>query len=60
MYPDPQKDGERVGQLKGFSIVTVDEERDGWVHVCTPMFGWVEVRDGSGVNLMKMGKMLRG
>ena len=29
MYPDPQKNGERVGQLKGFSIVTVDEERDG-------------------------------
>ena len=31
-----------------------------WVDECTPMFGWIRVRDGSGVNLMNMGTMLRG
>jgi hypothetical protein len=60
LYTNPQKDGNQVGQLKGFVIVTADEERDGWLHVCTPMFGWVEVNDGSRANLMKMGKILQG
>jgi hypothetical protein len=60
LYTSPQQDCDKVGQLKGFVIVTADEERDGWVHVCTPMFGWVEVNDGSRANLMKMGKILQG
>jgi len=36
---EPENASEKVGQLKGFQVITADEERDGWVHVCAPMFG---------------------
>jgi hypothetical protein len=46
--------------VKGFAILTADDERDGWVHVCAPMFGWVEIRNGGGINLLRVGKTLQG
>jgi len=58
---EPEGASEKVGQLKGFQVITADEERDGWVHVCAPMFGWVQMKSGGGTaNLMKMGKQLLG
>jgi len=36
---EPENASEKVGQLNGFQVITADEERDGWVHVCAPMFG---------------------
>ena len=41
-------------------IVTADEERDGWLHLVVPMFGWVQIKSGTGVSFIKMGKMLQG
>jgi len=52
---------EVVGQFKGFQVLSSDEERDGWLHVCAPMFGWVPLRSERGeANLIKMGKTLQG
>jgi hypothetical protein len=52
---------EVVGQLKGFQVLSSDEEHDGWLHVCAPMFGWVPLRSERGEpNLIKLGKTLQG
>ena len=60
LHLEPEATSEVVGQAKGFQIVTADDERNGWVHVVSPMFGWVQIRGDDGANLLKMGKMLAG
>lgn len=61
LHLEPGGAAEVVGQLKSFQVLTIDEERDGWLHVCAPMFGWVQLRSPGGEsNLIRMGKMLQG
>jgi hypothetical protein len=57
---EPGGGAEVVGRVAGFTVVTVEEESDGWLRLSAPQAGWVALHGARGPQLIRMGKTLSG
>jgi len=59
IFMDPSADAEVVGSIKGFQVVTSEEEDGEWLKLKSPFTGWIKQTDAKGkAQVMRMGKML--
>ncbi|EKX48748.1 hypothetical protein GUITHDRAFT_105377 [Guillardia theta CCMP2712] len=61
LHADAEGTADIVGHLKSYALVTVEQEKEGWLYIRSPMIGWAKMRNERGLpQFIRLGKTLKG